>query len=96
MDVKGLELAQWAKFHRVYWGKSTDGNSKKAPGLVRWIWVAYLDKNSHHGKLGEKEAAAYRHAIPNCGNRTYFSWIPTDTGLYKSGTSRRTAGDSYH
>lgn len=39
------------KFHCAYWQKSADGNNRKMPGLVRQIWAAYLDKNSHHGKL---------------------------------------------
>lgn len=44
-------------------------NNRKMPGLVRQIWVTYLDKSSHHGKLwGRKHLLT--HIMPSWGNGT--------------------------
>lgn len=48
-------------------------STRKVPGLVRQIWVTCLGKNSHRGKLGEKEATASTQPIPNCEGKGSWS-----------------------
>lgn len=82
---KRFELAHQTKCHC----KENADSNRKIPGLVRQIWITFLDMNSHHGKLWEKKQVL-THTQSQVVGRAHTHGGHLGLGLYQSGTSRGT------